>query len=199
MTNILFQNSLKRNIQKTPPIWFMRQAGRYHSHYRKLKEKYSFEDLCKTVQEQLTGKVEKVKISTRIVDSPCCLVTSEFGWSANMERIMKAQALGDDQNQSYMVSKKIMEINPHHKIIKELKTRISTDKNDKTIKDLVMSLFDISVLRCGFTLDNTQNFSNRLYRIIELGLNLEDDIVEETDNTQAETIIEEESVMEEVD
>merc|ERR1712138_24891 len=65
-----------------------------------------YETLCKKVKEHIGDKIEKVQISTRIVDSPSCLVTSEFGWSANMERIMKAQALGDDNSRGFMMSKK---------------------------------------------------------------------------------------------
>jgi len=158
-----------------------------------------YAELCKTIKEILDKKVENVKVSNRIVDSPCCLVTSEFGWSANMERIMRAQALGDDQQKSFMVSKKTMEVNPNHKIILELKSRLATDKNDKTITDLVNLIYDISLLRCGFSLDNTQIFSNRLYRIIEMGLSIDD--VDDSNNIVDEAIeeVEEESVMEEVD
>jgi molecular chaperone HtpG len=156
-------------------------------------------DLCKTIKEILDKKVENVKVSNRIVDSPCCLVTSEFGWSANMERIMRAQALGDDQQKSFMVSKKTMEVNPNHKIILELKSRLAVDKNDKTITDLVNLIYDISLLRCGFSLDNTQIFSNRLYRIIEMGLSIDD--VDNSSNIVDDTLedVVEESEMEEVD
>jgi len=162
-----------------------------------------YEELCKVIKEKLSDRVEKVQVSSRIVDSPCCLVTGEFGWSANMERIMKAQALGDENN-NHMVSKKIMEINPSHNIIKELKKRLDVDKNDKTILDLTELLYDISTIRSGFTLDNTQSFSNRLYRIIELGLSIDDESESPsgedlTDTTTGEDDIEEESTMEDVE
>merc|ERR1711976_895865 len=140
-------------------------------------DKEKFEPLCKVMKDILDKKVEKVVVSSRLVSSPCCIVTSQYGWTANMERIMKAQALRDTSTMAYMAAKKHLEINPDHSIVKSLKDKADQDKNDKSVKDLVNLLFETSLLASGFSLEDPQVHAGRIHRMIKLGLGIDEEDV----------------------
>jgi len=141
---------------------------------QKEEEKARFEPLCKLMKDVLGDKVEKVCVSHRISESPCVLVTSEHGWTANMERIMKAQALRDNSMTSYMVSKKTMEINPSNEIISELRNKAEVDQSDKTVKDLIWLMYETSLLTSGFNLEDSSQFATRIHRMIKIGLSIDE-------------------------
>eukprot|EP00941_MAST-03F_sp_MAST-3F-sp1_P004657 g4657.t1 len=166
------------------------------------EEKAKTEGLCTLVKEVLDNKVEKVVVSNRLENSPCCLVTGEYGWTARMEHIMKAQALRDSTSSAYMSSKKTLEVNPTHSIIQALRTKAEEDKSDKTVKDLIWLLYDTSLLTSGFSLEEPTVFASRIHRLIKLGLELDDDDEAEDDDLpelEADADDDEDDEMEEVD
>jgi len=146
-------------------------------------DKEKFSGLCKVMKDILDKKVEKVVVSNRLVASPCCIVTSQYGWTANMERIMKAQALRDTSTMGYMAAKKHLEINPDHSIVENLRQRADADKNDKSVRDLVMLLFETALLSSGFSLEDPAVHAQRIHRMIKLGLGIDDTEEEEAEAT----------------
>jgi len=151
------------------------------------EDKTKYETLCKVMKDILDKKVEKVVVSNRLVNSPCCIVTSQYGWTANMERIMKAQALRDTSTMGYMAAKKHLEINPDHSIIGNLREKSDVDKNDKSVKDLVLLLFETALLSSGFSLEDPATHSQRIHRMIKLGLGIDEDDDAPMEDTVAST------------
>merc|ERR1712060_622565 len=142
--------------------------------------------------------VEGVKVSKRLESTPCIVVTSKYGWSANMERIMKAQALSDDSRQSYMKGKKTLEINPRHPIITAIKEKVDEDPNSESTKMMAKLLYETALLESVFNIEDTKTFAKDMFSVIRgnLGVSsdaaLEDEADEEdepdaTDGSDEET------------
>uniref|UniRef100_A0A8C2VUW0 Uncharacterized protein n=1 Tax=Chinchilla lanigera TaxID=34839 RepID=A0A8C2VUW0_CHILA len=149
------------------------------------REKTKFENLCRIMKDILEKKVAKMVVSNQLMTSPCCIVISTYGWMANMERIMKAQALRDNSMMGYMAAKKHLEINPDHSIIETLRQKVEANKNDKSVKDLVILPYETALLSSGFSVEDPQIHVNRIYRIIKLGLGINEDDPTADDTTAA--------------
>ncbi|KAE8680386.1 Endoplasmin-like protein [Hibiscus syriacus] len=155
---------------------------------KELKE--SFKKLTKWWKGALTtDKVDEVKISNRLDNTPCVVVTSKFGWSANMERIMQAQTLSDARKQSYMKGKRILEINPRHPIIQELRERVIKDPEDEGVKQTAQLIYQTALMESGFSLPDPKDFASRIYSSVQSSLNISPDatVEEEEDAEEAET------------
>jgi molecular chaperone HtpG len=162
----------------------------------KLEEEYK--DFTSWLKGVYGDKVEKVAISNRLAKSPCVLVTGQYGWTANMERIMKAQTFSDNAQHQYMLPKKTMEINPRHPLIKELKKRSSEEPDDKSVVEIANLLYDSALLVSGFHMDNPTDFASRINRVMSLGLKIDpnapvDDEPEEEESSEPEAPSSEES------
>lgn len=154
--------------------------------------KKDYEALCTHVKDTLEDKVSKVVVSNRITESPCVLVSGEYGYTANMERIMRSQALRDSAMGMGMGASKTMEINPSHPIVQTLKSKLEADANDKTVKDLVWLMYETSCLTSGYAVDKPAAYGGRIYRLVALGLGCDGEDDEEGEEESEGEVLEEE-------
>jgi heat shock protein beta len=127
------------------------------------------------LKETLGSKIEKAVVSNRLLETPAIIVSSQYGWSTNMERIMKAQTMGNADKSQAMVSQKTFEINPSHPIIRELKSRIENDDKDSEASDVAHTLFDVALVGTGLTPSDPTEFGARLQVLMRLGLGVSKD------------------------
>jgi len=168
------------------------------------KKEEENKELIKFLKDTLGDRVQNVKISDRLKDTPCVLVTAEYGWSANMERILKAQALRNDQMDQFMGAKKIFEINLDHKIMRTLKEKMSDKELVNQCKDITFLLYDTAQINSGFTLDKPSDYANKVNRMVELGFcgdieDDEEDVEDELPDLDEDIDDEEDNDMEQVD
>merc|ERR1712070_653834 len=145
------------------------------------------------LKETLGSKVEKAVVSNRLLETPAIIVSSQYGWSTNMERIMKAQTMGNNDKANQMVSQKTLEINPAHPIVRELKSRVEADPKDQDAKDIASTLYDVALVGTGLTPSDPSDFAARLQVLMRLGLGVSKDAAIE----EPEVEIEEEAPKEE--
>ncbi|CAN6722381.1 unnamed protein product [Malus baccata var. baccata] len=151
---------------------------------KELKE--SYKELTKWWKSALASdNVDDVKLSNRLADTPCVVVTSKYGWSANMERIMQSQTLSDANKQGYMRGKRILEINPRHPIIKELRERVVKNAEDESVKLTAQLIYQTALMESGFNLPDPKDFASRIYSSVKSSLNINPDVeVEEEDDAE---------------
>uniref|UniRef100_A0A5B7AYB7 Endoplasmin homolog n=1 Tax=Davidia involucrata TaxID=16924 RepID=A0A5B7AYB7_DAVIN len=151
---------------------------------KELKE--SFKELTKWWKGALASEnVDDVKLSNRLANSPCVVVTSKYGWSANMERIMQSQTLSDASKQAYMRGKRVLEINPRHPIIKELRERVVKDPEDESVKQTAHLMYQTALMESGFMLSDPKDFASRIYNSVKTSLDISHDVaVDEEDDTE---------------
>jgi len=130
-----------------------------------------FKPLVDWFKKSFKNKIEKVKISNRLTSAPCILVTGQYGWSANMERIMKGATLSSQQ--PGMGAKKTLEINPRHPIMLSLKEKVSADGDNDSLQDMANLLLDAALMQSGFSVDDIDQFAKRSFRTISTGLGID--------------------------
>nr|CAB3469021.1 unnamed protein product [Digitaria exilis] len=160
----------------------------------KLKDlKESFKELTDWWKKALeTENVDSVKISNRLHNTPCVVVTSKYGWSANMEKIMQAQTLSDSSKQAYMRGKRVLEINPRHPIIKELRDKVAQDNESEGLKQTARLVYQTALMESGFNLPDPKEFASSIYKSVQKSLDLSPDAtVEEEDEAEEQPEVEE--------
>lgn len=186
-----FQNVAKEGLQ------FGDEGEREKEWLEEMTEAYKpLTDWLK--DEPLNGLIDKAVVSNRLTDSPCALVANQYGWSGNMERIMRAQAYSQGKETDfYSTQKKTLEINPRHPLVKELQRRVESEEQEETTADLARVLYETAVLRSGYNLQDSSDFAGRIERMLRLSLGV--DLTAEVEKEEFYDEEEEEDEEEEVE
>jgi HSP90 family molecular chaperone len=143
---------------------------------KKVLEAYGeqLKPLLDYMKETLGKRVEKVTVSSHLVNSPVLVVSADYGWTAQMEKVMKSQAFADQSKFEFMKSKRMFELNPRHPIIVELNKRVKENESDESVQDMVMSLYMTALLSSGYSLtpEDATEFSERMTRVVTKGLDV---------------------------
>merc|ERR1711935_1115415 len=160
-----------------------------------------FKPLLDYAKDTLGKKVEKVAISKHLVNSPVVVLSADYGWTAQMEKVMKSQAFADQSKFEFMKSKRMFEINPRHPMIIELNSRVKDSAADDSVKDMVVSLYLSGVIGAGYQLtpDDAQDFSERVGRMVtsSLGVDADAELAPELEVADEEPAEDDEEVEEE--
>ena len=187
--DLKFQNASKENLKMSDKDDKEKKAE------KALKEE--FKPLVKWWKEQLGSGVDSVKVSNRLTSSPCVVVTSQFGWSANMERIIKAQAMGDGEGQSYMKGRRTLEINPKHPMIATLKSKV--DGEEEGAEQVAKLMYETALLESGFNIDDPRAYASLVHSVLkeQMGIDPEAEVEEEAEGEEEEVEEDEEEAEEE--
>merc|ERR1739842_83123 len=121
------------------------------------------------------GKIEKEEISKRLTESPVVVVTSQFGYSAQQEKVMKAQAFQNKDQLGMMSGRKTLEVNPNHPVVIDLLSKVKADKEDPAAKDTAQVLFQTALIESGYELADASALVNRVYRLMSKELGVDPD------------------------
>jgi len=178
-----FEGKKFQNVAKDGFVMDGGDTDASKAYKEELKERY--EPLIKWMQEDaLKDHILRAEISDRLEQSPCALITSRFGWTANMQRIIGSQTHSkthDMQRDYYLNQKKAMEINPRHPLIKELLRRVEDNPDDSVAKDMSLMMFNSATLRSGYLLKDTTEFAMQLEHMMRdtLGVDRDEAVDEE--------------------
>ena len=139
-----------------------------------------YKPLCDYIK-RIYNNFTDVKITNKIYELPCIVSSPENGFSANMEKIIKSQTLGQNENSNGMLNKRVLELNPLHPIIKKIKNINDTDEYN-SLRDLLDLVINSALLYSGYNIIKPVEFSKKVINVVMLGMDINSDEVDNVDN-----------------